>query len=391
MRRLALVVFALLIPVSASAQGSESYSEGPLVRVDRSVVIATSSPENAYVAGISVIVGSPRGGDLTAIAGTLVVAAPITHDALLVTGSGNVRAHVGGDLRSLAGRLDISKPVGGDLSVLAASLRDSGRIEGDVVAAALEVALTGGAEGSVTVYGNAVTLGGEFDGDVHVVAGDRLTLLPETVIHGTLAYEAPIPAAIPDSVIVEGGIAYTAADYLPGAGISKTLAMASIGIFLLARIIATLLLAGLLTGLFPSLAAAVVAEAYGRRERHILLVTLLGFAAFVATPILLLLLALTLVGAGVALLLAVGYAVLVLLSLSYAGILLGGLVARRFFGREAPYWTDGVFGTLALSLVALIPVVGLAVLLILASFAAGALISIFFRFAFSNSLEDEVL
>ncbi len=384
----ALPILLLALPLGAFAATVPVTGASAATYTGRSVIFATSSPGNAYLGGASVIVTAPITGDLSALGGTLTVAAPVTGDALLLGGSADIRAPITGDLRIFAGTITIEEPVAGDLAALGFSVKESALVHGSVLIAAARAALTGGAGGPVTMYGNSITLGGDFAGDVEVVAADHLTLLPGTTIDGSLTYQAPLPATIPDSVHVAGEIAYTQASYLPGADVSRALAIASIGIFLVVRIFAMLVLAGLLTGLFPRLADTVIDEGYGRSVRHTLLTVLLGFAAFVATPILILLLALTFIGLMLAALLFITYALLVFLSIMYAGITFGGAVARRFFERDSVLWRDGVLGTLALSLVALVPVVGLLIVIALASFAAGALLQIFFRFAFSHDAAE---
>lgn len=363
----------------------------PSVHAARSLVVATSSPSNAYEVGASVVAAAPVEKDLTVIGGTIIEAAAVTGDALLLGGSVTVRALVAGDLRLLVGSASIERPVGGDLAALALRLNVVAPVAGSVVIGSLNATLSGGAAGPVTIYGNTITLGGDFGGDVRVVAGDRLTLLPGTKIRGTLTYQAPVPATISSTAVVVGGTHYTAASYLPGVGVSKTLALVSIGVFLFARVLASLILAGLLAGLFPALAEAVIDEAFGSRARHFLLTLLLGFAAAVATPIFIILLALTFVGLGLAILLGIAYALLILLSLVYAGIFVGGAFARRFLHRDDVRWSDGVLGTLALSLVALIPVIGVPLVLLLSAFTAGALLQICFRFAFLHTDETEPL
>lgn len=382
MRRLALPVLILTLCLS----GATAHA-APLTVASG----ATASSSNVYEVGASVIVAAPVARDLTAVGGTIVEAAEVAGDTLLLGGSVAVRAPSKGDLRLIAGNAIIEHPVAGDLAALALRLHVEAPVTGSVSVGALSATLSRGATGPVVMYGNAITLGGEFGGDVRVVAGDRLTLLPGTKIKGTLTYQAPVPATIPDSAAVQGSISYTAASYLPGVGVSKTLALVSIGIFLFARVLASLILAGLLAGLFPRFAEAVIDEVYDKRARRFLLTALLGFAAVVATPILILLLALTFIGLGLAILLAIAYALLILLALIYAGILTGGVFARRFFYRDTVRWSDGVLGTLALSLVALVPVVGMLLVLVLASLAAGALLQIVFRFAFLHTDETEPL
>ena len=390
--RLYLVLGALLLAICAGVT-ARAAPVPSVVRTDQSLLVASSTAGNAYVLGGTVVATAPVGGDLTAVAGSIDDAAPVAGDALLLGGTASVRAAVAGDVRLVAGSAHVEKEVGGDLAALGFSVADTAPVAGSVEVAAATVTLEGGAGGDVTVYGNTVTLGGAYGGNVRVVAGDRLTLLPDTHIKGTLSYEAPVPATIPESATSSGGVIFTAASYLPGTSVSRSLSVASIGIFLFARILASMILAGLLAGLFPVLAEHVVAEAYvpRRRSRHIVLTTLLGFAAAVATPILTLLLALTLVGLGLALLLGLAYILVGLLSLVYAGIALGGCIARLAFGRAHVKWSDGVLGTLILSLVGLMPIIGFPILFISACFAGGALLLIFFRFAFKSDEETSPL
>lgn len=301
-----------------------------------------------------------------------------------MAGSISSRAPIAGDFRAAGGSINVEEPIDGDLVAFGFSVYDTGRAGGSVFITAADISMKNGAAGPVTVYGNNVSLAGNFSDNVTAVVGGHLTLAPGTVIHGKLSYEAPEPATIPASATIEGGIRYTNASYLPSASTSRALAFVSIGVFLLVRILGALILAGLLAGLFPRLAEAVTERAYTQSPRSILLTMLLGFAAFVATPALFILLALTFVGIGLALLLLLLYALLAILALIYAGILLGGLFARRFLGREAVLWHDGVLGVFALSLIALVPIVGPLIVLFLATFSAGALLMIFFHFAFPH-------
>ncbi|MDP2651792.1 MAG: hypothetical protein Q8O94_01515 [bacterium] len=347
----------------------------------RSLLAASSSPGNAYAAGISVVVTAPVVGDFSAVGGSIVIAAPVAGDELLLAGSINSRASVNGDLRAVGGSITIEKPIKGDLVAFGLSVNDIGRGSGSVFIAALNATIAGGASGPVTVYGNNVSLAGDFAGNVDVVASGSLTLAPSTTIHGTLSYEAPEIAEIPSSATI-GNIVYTNISYLPDAGTSRTLAFMSVGFFLLVRILGALLLAGLLAGLFPKFAEVMTERAYTARPRSILLTMLLGFAILVATPILLIMLLLTFVGIGLALLTLILYLLVVLLALLYAGILLGSILVRRYLRRTTVLWHDGVFGMLAFSLVALLPYVGLFIVLLLTVFSAGELLLVFFDFAF---------
>ncbi|HUX80752.1 MAG TPA: hypothetical protein VMV38_00280 [Candidatus Paceibacterota bacterium] len=350
----------------------------------QSLVAASSSPGNAYVIGASVVLTAPVAGDFSAFGGSIITAAPVAGDDLMLGGSISSRAPVAGDFRALGGNIDTTAPIAGDLIAVAFSVHDTGRSGGSVFIVAGNTTLSNGAGGPVTIYGNNVALAGNFSGNVHVVGWGHLALAPGTTIHGKLSYEAPEPATIPSSAVIAGGVAYTNASYLPNVGTSRILAFASIGFFLIVRIIGGLILAGLLAGLFPAFAETVLNRISKDRVRDMLLTLLLGFAILVATPIVIVLLALTFVGAGLAILILILYALLLLLALLYAGIIAGGLLMRRLQNRERIVWHDGVIGMTLLLLFALVPIIGLPVVLLLSLFVAGTLLQLFFQFAFPH-------
>ncbi len=373
------LIATLLLPTSSyAALAPASFS------LARSLVVASSSKGNAYFGGVSVVSTALVSGDLSVIGGSIVIAAPVSGDELLLAGSIQSRARVGGDLRAVGGSITSEELVSGDLIAFGFSVRDSGRAEGSVFIIAANTTISNGASGPVTIYGNTISLSGNFTNNVNIVASGRVTLAASTTIAGKLSYQASEPAVIPESAVISGGIEYTNASYLPDAGTSRILAFMSIGFFLFVRILGALILTGLLAGLFPRLAETMTERAYVARPSRILLTTLLGFAVFVVTPVLSLILALTFVGIGLAVLLFIVYSFIVLLSLAYAGILLGGLFARRYMKRETVLWHDGVLGMLVLSLIALVPYVGIFIVLLLTTFSAGALLLIFFHFAFPH-------
>ncbi|HEY4501138.1 MAG TPA: hypothetical protein VJI70_02640 [Candidatus Paceibacterota bacterium] len=380
MIRISLLAFLLLLlPTSSyAARAPASFSAA------RSVLAASSSPGNAYDAGFSVVRTASVAGDLSVFGGSIITAAPVSGDELLLAGSIKSRARVGGDLRVVGGSINIEEAVAGDLVAFGFSVHDSGRAGGSVFIVAANTTLSAGAAGPVTIYGNNISIAGDFASNVNIVASGRITLVASTTIAGKLSYEAPEEATIPVSATIRGGIEYTSASYLPDAGTSRILAVISIGFFLFVRILGALILAGLLAGLFPRLAEAIVERAVTSRPSKILLTILLGFAAFVVTPVLFLLLALTFVGFGLALLLFVSYIFVVLFAIIYAGILLGGLFARRYMHRDSVLWHDGVLGMLALSLIALVPYVGIFIAALFTTFSAGALLLVFFHFAFPH-------
>lgn len=390
MKRAVFALFALcFVPAGVATVARYTVAAPASFSAAQSLVATSSSPGNSYAAGASIVLTAPVAGDFLACGGSVILAAPVSGDSLILAGSLNSRANMKGDFRAAGGSIDINESVAGDLVALGYSVRDAGRVRGSVFIVAANATISDGALGPVTIYGNNVSLAGDFSSDVSIVASGRVALAPGTTIRGSLAYESPDKAMIPASATVAGGITYTNAAYLPDVSTSRMLAFVSIGFFIIARIIGALILAGILAGLFPKFAETIVDRVFRERPRDILLAELLGFAILVATPIVVAMLLLTFVGIGLALLILVLYALLFLLSLVYAGIVIGGMFARRFIRREQILWHDGVLGMAILSLIALVPVIGLPIALLLMLFAAGVLLQTFFRFAFPRHEDSD--
>lgn len=387
MRRLALILPLLAFPVIACAAplGSPSFS------ADKDLVLASSTTGNSYIAAGSATISGPSAHDLTALAGTLYLGAPVAGTLTLLAGNASLHDAIAGDLRALAGRLEVAAPVAGDEVVIAGTFSDSAGGAHDLFVIAANATVANGAKGPVTIYANNVALGGEFSGPVKIAATGRVSIAHGTHIHGSLDYQAPEAVSLAPDVLIDGGAHFTPASYLPSSRETRALAFASVGVFLLIRILSALLLAGLFAGLFPRLAGSVADAVLGARTGEVVLTALLGFAIAVATPILVLLLAFTFVGIGIAFILGVLYLLLGMLSFVYAGILTGSVLVRWLAKRQTVFWRDGVLGMLVLSVVGLIPYVGGVVSLVLAFFAGGALTKIFYRFAFARDEETAVL
>lgn len=379
-----ILAAAILLPaVSFAAPHPSTFSAA------NSLFATSSSPGNAYVAGATVVLTAPVNGDFSAVGGSVTAAAPVAGDELLVGGSISTRAQVTGDLRAFGGRIMIAGPIAGDMVAFGYSVDALSRISGSVFVVALNTTLKNGAVGPVIIYGNNISLAGTFGSTVTITAGGRVSVAPGTIISGNLVYEAPEPAVIPSSAIIEGDISYKSASYLPGTNASRMLSLVSIGVFLLVRILGALLLAGLIAGLFPRPAEEILRHMVSEHPRRLLLMMALGFAVLVAVPALVLILLVTFVGIGIALLLLVAYMLLVLLSLVYTGISIGSLLARRFSHREQVRWQDGVIGMLLLSAIALAPFVGFFVVFLLMTLITGSLVSLFFRYSFPYEEKED--
>ncbi|MDB5237546.1 MAG: hypothetical protein JWL88_648 [Parcubacteria group bacterium] len=375
----------LMLPLFASAA---TFAE------KKTLVLSAAPPDNTYLAGASVTVSAPLPADLSAAGGTVTTYSPIGGDALIAGGTVKLEEAIAGDVRVIGGRIMVDAPVAGDVVIGGATISVSAPAR-DMRLFGVNVQATGGAHGPVTIYGADVALSGEYDGDVEVIASDHFTIGPNTHIHGALKYNAPQQADIPASSNVDGQVVYTGSyAYVPTNAEAQKFAIAGAGVFFIVRALAVMIAAGLLAGLFPQFSEALAVRVLTRRYARTSLFALLGFGILIATPVLILLLTVSFVGGGLALLLGPAYVLLLFLSYIYSGILAGGLLRHTAAKRSATLisWKDAIAGMFAFFVLASIPYVGGFITLVSMCLMLGAIVSGSYLFLFRRNAawQDEL-
>jgi hypothetical protein len=387
-----LVTLPLLVLFSGSFS-APSTAHAATILSGRNVTVSSTTPDNTYVAAGQVNVDTPSLADLCAAGGTITVSAPVGRDALLVGGTIDLRKPVAGNARVVGGRVTVDDTVGGDLMAAGGFVTVTGKAKNTIIGGGT-VDVTNGSNGPVTIYGADVTLAGQFNGDVEVVASDKVTVSEGTVIHGAFKYNAPQQADIPLSAHVDGEVNYIgSAPYLPTTQQAKTFALAGLWVFFLVQLAAAIVAAGLITGLFPAFTDRVVELTLTRSVERFILLALLGFAGFVAVPVLIVLLVVSFVGIGLAIIGIAAYALFLLVSYIYAAALTGSLLLYAFRRRKnisswQISWRGAVLGMIALYLIGTLPFIGLIVRVVLSAAAGGAVLSILYRFAFRRDSHE---
>ncbi|MGE5541159.1 MAG: hypothetical protein ACM3TU_02650 [Bacillota bacterium] len=375
-RYLAIATLLLLAPSFAYASTFTS---------SRTVVLSDETT-NAYLTGTDITVVAPLAGDLLAAGGTVTANSPIAGDAMLAGGTIDIEKPVAGDVRAGGGTVTVNAPVGGDLVAGGGTVTVSGTAK-EMRIAGGTVRITNGATGPVIIYGADISLAGDFAGDVTIEASDRITIAEGTHIHGALRYNAPQEITLPVGAVADGGVSYIgSSSFLPTSQEAQTFAVAGATIFFVVHLLAVLILAGLLAGLFPVFTERVAERTLADHSPgRFVLLALLGFGILVAAPVLILFLLFSFVGIGVALVLAALYALFIMLAYIYAGILAGAALARGLMKRHIITWKEAVLGMLVLYLIGVIPVIGMLVKFVLMLAAGGAIVSIAYVFAFRRT------
>ncbi|MBW7849287.1 MAG: polymer-forming cytoskeletal protein [Rhodospirillales bacterium] len=239
-----------------------------------------------------------------------------------------------------------------------------------VVAAGREINLDGRVGGDAWAAGRSVIIAGEIAGDLHVEA-ERIVIAPAARIGGNLVYRSDREATIASGAAIVGEVQHlrreTRYGRWPGAVARWTAVLA---VFLGAAGLAAVL-QGALPRLMATGAATVAIHPWASLG--------IGFAVLVASPVAVALLAGTVIGIPVALVVLGAYFTILVPAVVVFGYWLGAAIGRllgrparerRWLARFA--WTS--VGLAILAAIALVPWVGGAALLIALLFGLGALV-----------------
>jgi hypothetical protein len=385
MKRLLLIPL-LLLPLAAGA-ATYPYTS---TSTTASSSIATPTPvlpsTNTYLADSRVIITNALSGDLITAGGTVQVLSRVAGDILAAAGTLSITNGAGGDVRVAGGKVLVQGPITGEVAAAGGTVR----IQGDarsIYAAGGSVDVVGSSTGEVTIYGANIFLSGTYQGNVSVIASNRLTLGEGTYIRGQLRYSAPEELVIPDNTRIDGGTQYTGAyAYVPTTEKAHQYALIGGVLFFAVRVLAGVIVAGLIVGLFPVLVSRICAIALTDDTRRILKNMGIGLVVAIGTPLLSLFLLVSFVGAELALLLIVAYVLLALVAYAFTGVLAGALLRQTVFyrlqgGVREFVWQDAVVGTVLIHMVGLIPILGTPIVFLFAVCAAGAICIYLYRSA----------
>lgn len=345
-----LVLFLFLIPISALAAD---------VRTAESLIIPANEyvNDNLYAAAGEVTVSGTTGKDLIVAGGKVIVNGVTLGDLLVLGGTADILERVSGDLRSLGGQLLVGAPIGGDVIALGGRIQigQGATIAGDVIVLGGEVIIDGSVSGDVEVYAGQVTINSLIGGQVKLRAGESVNF-GERAAMQKVAYTAPEEAMTHEKARI-GEVEYTTSlvpkEVVTGTGLAVLFATVA-GIMLIVKFFAYLTAAIVATLVFKRMSESVVEKTLAGFWSAVGI----GFIAFIVSPVILLIIAFTVFGLVISAVLGILYALLVAVSAVYAGVVFGGMIAKLTIKESSADWKWASLGTVLLSLISIIPILG---------------------------------
>lgn len=287
----------------------------------------------------------------TRTGGTIVVEEDETVDEDLQAFGGTVvvRGTVNGDVEAFAGSVVVTGTVNGDLSAFGGSVRVAGDVTGDLEAVGGDVFVEEGATvgGNLEAAGGSVTLDGTVEGDAEVGA-DRFSLGSSARVGGDLDYDAETFARA-DGAVVDGSVTEVDSIETGPVNVPQTPGWLG-GIY---GFLVNLLAGAVLLAALPAFSAGVARRA----TDDSLLSGGVGLLVLVGGPVVLVLIAITIIGIPLALAGLVVWGLGLWLGFVYGAFAVGVWLYDRVGGGGSP-WVALLVGLLAVTLVGLVPVVG---------------------------------
>jgi cytoskeletal protein CcmA (bactofilin family) len=311
---------------------------------------------------IGVVAGQSTDGP----SGAVVVEADETVDGIdAVAGSVVVRGTVTGDISGVAGQVHVTETgqVDGSIEAAAGAIRIDGTVAGDVATGSghTEIADTARIGGNLDLGTGYLLVDGQVDGDVRAGA-ERIALGPNAVVGGEFRYDAPSFSQDP-AATVDGGVVQDSE--LGGDTGSEFTVPSWLGIVY--GLLANLLLGAILLAAFPSFATGVASRVVDSPARS----GGIGLLLLIAVPILLVVVAITVVGIPLSLFGAAGFGAAIWIAVVLGQYAIGAW-ALDLAGVDNR-WLALVVGLVGVAVLGAIPILGGIVDLLVLLVGLGAL------------------
>lgn len=302
----------------------------------------------ALIAGGTVSLGGSYDNDVIVTGGTVTISGTVGGDLIVAGGTVKIDGDITGSLRSFGGTIEINGSIGGNITAAGGSfiIGERGVVAGETLIASGTFEVYGQINNELNFWGGTVILNGAMVGDVNIHTGDdcgaeACVIVGSTAtIDGDLTYWAAVNADIDPGASITGATTRHAVEIaVPQDALNRLWKIITWWGFLSAMLV------GIVIALFLT---------RGVREVHELMLQRpgasvgFGLLAMFATPITLIILAVTFIGLPLAVILGALYMIGVYAAQVYLGYFFGRVILQMLKPKMAK---DQSRGAVLLSIV----------------------------------------
>ena len=310
-------------------------------------------------------------GDVYAFGGQVLVDGRVNGDLITAGGVVTISGSVSQDVRAAGGQLTISGEIGGNVTIGGGNIEitDSARVGGGIVAGGGNISLAAPVGKSIKVGGVNLTISNKINGDVEAGV-ETLRLTSKAKVGGDLTYWSEKDASVDEKAVI-GGEVTKKTPPATGFETKKILgAFTGFSLFMkLVSLISTLIVGLFIIKLFPRYSRQTVSTLKNRPWASLGV----GVVALILTPIITVLLLVTLVGIPIGLILGAIYAISLYLARIFVIFWAGSWILERTRGKVNEIWAL-IIGLIVYLVVTSIPIIGSFVVFFTILFGLGAAI-----------------
>lgn len=338
------------------------------------------SIKNLYTAGNLISINGDVEKDLYAAGNVVSVNGDVETNVLGLGSNVTITGNVGGTVHAAGGSIVIEGDVGEDLFLAGGNIliAKTATVSGDLYVGGGTVDIEGEIKGNLMIGAGDLIINSKIGGAI-VAQVDKVRVGPDAIIMNGIKYKSPKEAEINDAAQISGSIDYTKREgreskYYHGKGVVAGILS---GLYILKIIVA------LLTGLvfiyfFNKPIKNVVTEGMTNIWENLGI----GFATLFLTPIVILLLLITVIGIHLAGILTLIYILFISLSVVISSIMFGSWVIKmtKHHKEFQVRWQELAIGVILLAIITLVPFIGWLIGFAFMLIAYGAIVKLIFSF-----------
>lgn len=350
-KTLKILIISILIIVPFGVWGASNSSNDQILIAENDIVSG-----NLLAASKNITVDGTVSGDVIAVAQSITINGRVDGDVLVAAQTIVVNGEVGGNIRVIGNSITINSQVARNLNALGSDVvigKDS-RIGWDAILVSSSAQVKGAITGTLSSYVQNIIISGKIGKNVDIKTYDnnqsqKIIITKETIINGDLNYSSVTRAEIESGANISGQTNYQA----PVVHKKNTVSS-----WIWSRVfsILSLLLIGLIFLFITTKHTNNILRVLKTKPGKAFLV---GAIIFLIIPPLVLVLAITIIGLPLAAILLSLWSAGIFLAKTMVAIFVGNLLIKDLLKKpQTPLFWSLIFGTLIMSILFSLPIVG---------------------------------